>query len=323
MEYCIRVSISAGSLTSDIFVDLPIRIINFLSIDTVSPFSISPIDPSSRPPSEYNYHENTENGVTRSGSFLNSDKVDDPSVTHNTSANDSIVDYAEDHASTHDLGNLDEAHNSDEEVDLVVGTALVDQGENAMRFSSDPLNKRSSFDRDSSPPLIEKETMTHGHVGSERRRRRTTSHIPFAQGQPTSFSMRVQEKLANVERATTAKHDDHSDVDPATPKAPASKLSGVHQSVVNSDGSATLSCSSSVPKQRPEIAGQAVTAFLSGVDFHIDSRTNLGATRKQAPNDGNVEVEEGTVVKKTMVMDKTSDVKKRIEALEAKMRNAV
>lgn len=297
MEFSLRVSISAGSLTSDVFVDLPIRIINFLSIDFVSPFSVLPVDDASRTSSAFSRRDHNNLGATTSETFSNNGTVEDEVMS------------AENHDSLGALGNLDEAHNSDEEINIVIGTASVDQGENSVGFSSNFHDGNAQTPTDDIPPSIAKT-----HTGLEQ-------DIPLLQRrQSNCFAMRVQEKLANIERAVVAQEDDLSNDDPTTPKSrPAdlprhsSDIAGVQPPLANFDNP---------HKQQMDaapISSGAIKSFLSG------SSVNSSSDGKQASSKGsNFDFKlgakaEGDAGEKDVA---TSDVKRRIQELEAKMRNA-
>lgn len=334
MEYTIRVSISA-SLASDVCVDLPIRILNFLSIDTLAPLGDDPAVPRAfsddsdagseiaplLPP--FKSHSDVAN-VPRSPMQPRSASCD--GFNFQEPGTESPEDPKLCNSMNNIQGTLDDDCDSDEEVDLVLSRLGADQGQSAVIPAPDTRIGPQDVPFVPTHPSVMVGAPLVTHEPLQDRRRSQSARVG-----PNSFVLRVQEKLAQAERACLSGSDSVEDACPShddggiSPKAllypSATKAPRLHAALALLSESSAGSCTdltSLHPHTYAVEAGTSVDSFLSELG---SGSVGVPARRLRAESAfGDVKV--ASSVEKPELSGNTSGVKRRIEAFEAKMKNA-
>jgi Arrestin (or S-antigen), C-terminal domain len=373
VEYCIRASISAGPLTNDVFVDLPIRIISFMSIDVPgSSSSVSPFHASYRRSPSSSVQTNSIDGslTTQSRSksdigSLTKDKNLGRELMNSRSLSTGGIHTAydlcdiepceSDHLEAdvnQELGNLHDADDSDEEVNFVVGTATIGQAEN----HPDSYTESSGIPRTLDENTAKEATYSAAGTSGTRRRSKTMSDVSRSRGtRSISFAARVQEKIRNTNTALDLQdHLRFSDAEVDTPKPNSgwskstSKASTIVPSFDYLDGSSPSTCSvytnptvygeltpstanfrhsqvtnNSSSASGPNLSTELKSTSISDLGIKVKSITERAEALKQSiSSNGVMNESDHGAADKTALVDRTSEVKRRIEALEAKMRNS-
>jgi len=283
-----------------VVVDVPIRVVNFTSLDLPPSF----LDPDAAagatslrarydaPPEVRNYSTDEQ---LDGESFMLSGWPSGSSVPATSSR---LTGVAEDH--------LD----SDAEVDMVVRKASSQHPEAAAEFVS--TDNSQSLGQDG-PSTIQ--APAHGQ---SRVRSKTTSSIPQT---PSSFAKLAQGKLRRME----------SDSSPTITRRPSSTTPGSHYDIANLTPSSSLTVSRQ-PLHHPRISQPASDSTpekpTTGQVPSSPGRVNSAPVRREEPLEHGTRPNAWRSQSDTAAglsptkggTDKASDVRKRIDELEAKMR---
>lgn len=298
VEYSIRATIS-GPLSSSVFVDIPIRVVNFTSLDT-PPFHVDPDAVAGATSLRTRYaHLEVRNHSTDEQldgeSFRLSRR---PSGSQDPSVSLPPAGVPGDHV------------DSDAEVDMIVRKASSQHPEVTVESVRTVNSQRPTHNG-----LTSIQALVHN---PGRARSKTISSIPQS---PSSFAKLAQDKLLRMESNSSFTVDgmttpttagSHHDIATLTPS---SSLTASHQSLHHP--STSQPSSDFTPKEPATI--QALST---------PGRIQSAPVRRDEPPDQDIRPNPGRSQSDTTVRssparagpDKLSDVRKRIEELEAKMR---
>ncbi|KAF5368598.1 hypothetical protein D9758_002251 [Tetrapyrgos nigripes] len=223
VEYSIRVSISAGPLSSDIHVSLPINIINFLSVDP------PPTHPDESPEELLRGALECEASSSQSSKALDTllEGDDDEESQENEVLHcPRTAALPEDHTSS-DLGNFANHDDNDALVQHAISSVLIDSkyAEHGSRFadlyySSIHDNLAAEAEQPESHEGMEEETTPQLPGGESLLRSPHSSHSSIADiadlpplrrpREPNAFVKRVQKKLEEAKKADRQNPRQHS-----------------------------------------------------------------------------------------------------------------
>ncbi|KAJ7040446.1 hypothetical protein C8F04DRAFT_1178165 [Mycena alexandri] len=268
VEYTIRVGLNAGSLTTDICVDLPIRIINLISLDPPPTFALPP--PNTRMP----------NPVLESHDEDCGDRDSECSDASDEGFHD------EDPQDEAQLGNLSLCDDAEDLVHHAIVAARTDNGsEKAIQNVKYDLHAiedltEDSEELDTPSASICSEPEAHPTPSQDH----THTSRPTRPRGPSSFALRVQKKLEVA--ATTRK--------PLTPAAEQELVSEANEAAPP----AGLDVFSLTPPRRLESAGSAIST-VSGYQVASSSFLNdryFGAAPNSAEPTGDTHPTTGSRV---------------------------
>jgi len=300
VEYNIRATISAGPLSSDVVVDIPIRVVNFMSLD-IPPSFLDPDAAAGATSLRARYHAPPE---TRN--YSTDEQLDGESFTLSGWASGSS-----DPATSSSLtGVTEDRLDSDAEVDMVVRKASSQHPKAAAEFVSTDNSRSLSK---GGPPTIQPLVHSQSRVRSK-----TTSSIPQT---PSSFVKLAQGKLRRMEsdssstitrRSPPTTPGSHHDIANLTPSSSltASRQPLLHPSV--SQPSSDYTPEKPTAGQVPSPPGRANSAPIGHGD-PLERGTRPNAWRSQSDTVAGLSPTKAG-------SDKASGVRKRIYELEAKMR---
>ncbi|KAJ7706015.1 hypothetical protein B0H17DRAFT_606680 [Mycena rosella] len=201
VEYTIRISLNAGSLTSDVYVTLPIRIVNLLSLDPPPTFTLG--EPfSNMPPPQTRLDANSvaEVPLQNSGSFPRSpgesDFSDFASDPNDEGFHESDSEEAPQEEGEAQLGNLSICEDAEDLVQHAIVSAQMSHGSgNADRFP-ESIDKDSSWaDTERLEELVEEGSEDEKASNQAELHLEPTPCRPTRPRGPSSFAQRVQNKL--------------------------------------------------------------------------------------------------------------------------------
>jgi hypothetical protein len=301
VEYSIRAMVSAGPLSSNLLVDIPIRIVNFMSLDTPPP-TTDPDAAAGATSLRARYHTRLETRNNSTDEQLDGEsfrlsarpsRCSDPTTFHLQS--------------TVHSGQVD----SDGVVDMVVRKASSQHREVAAE-SAGMDGLQSCNDKNG--------TITQALANSQgRARSKTISSIPQS---PSSFAKSTQDKLLHTELGSS-----FTITGTEPPSAPTS-----HHDIANFTPSPTTATNHqpSHPLNISQFHSNDTSELTTRQALSVTGRVQSAPVRREEPPDQDIRPNTGRSQSDTAVrssptkttLDGPSDVRKRIEELEAKMKGS-